>query len=55
VLDYISNFFYDPWTFWGVPLLFAFAWEGYRRLGEGLRRRSLGANVGEGKCARSDA
>ncbi len=42
VLDYISNFFYDPWTFWGVPLVFALGWEGCRRLGEKARSRSLG-------------
>jgi hypothetical protein len=30
MLDYVSNFFYDPWTFWGIPLVFALAWEGYR-------------------------
>lgn len=35
ILDYFSNFFYDPWTFWGVPLVFALAWEGYRGLGGG--------------------
>jgi hypothetical protein len=31
-LDYISNFFYNPWTLWGVPLVLALLWESYRRL-----------------------
>jgi hypothetical protein len=34
VLIYISNFFYDPWIFWGVPVFCALVWEGYRRLSE---------------------
>ena len=37
-LDYISNFFYDPWIFWGVPPLLSLFWEGCQR----LKRRSLG-------------
>ena len=31
-LDTMSNFFYNPWTFWGVPLVLALLWESYRRL-----------------------
>jgi protein-S-isoprenylcysteine O-methyltransferase Ste14 len=26
MLDAVSNVFYDPWTFWGVPLVCALAW-----------------------------
>ena len=37
-LDYISNFFNDPWTFWGVPLILALVWEGYRWLKDRLLR-----------------
>jgi hypothetical protein len=32
MLVYISNFFYDPWVFWGVPLILALVWEGCRHL-----------------------
>jgi hypothetical protein len=38
MLVYISNFFYDPWIFWGVPLILALVWEGCRRLKETRRR-----------------
>jgi hypothetical protein len=37
MLVYISSFFYDPWVFWGVPLIFALIWEGYRNLREWRR------------------
>jgi hypothetical protein len=50
-LDTISNFFYNPWTFWGVPLVLALLWESYRRLfGVPFKRRrasSATANGGE--------
>jgi hypothetical protein len=39
-LDYISNFFCDPWIFWGVPLILALVWEGYRWLKDKLPERS---------------
>jgi hypothetical protein len=32
MLERISNIFYDPWIFWGAPLVLAFALEGWRRL-----------------------
>jgi len=38
MLIYISNFFYDPWIFWGVPVLFALVWEGYYGLIEKWHR-----------------
>ena len=38
-LDSLSNVFYDPWIFWGVPLIFAFLWEGYVRLKDRMRGR----------------
>jgi len=43
MLMYISNFFYDPWIFWGVPAFLALVWEGYCGLSEkwhGYFRRS---------------
>ena len=49
-LDSISNFFYDPWTFWGVPLVFALFWEGYRRLAgvpEGDQAQGTAGNRGD--------
>ena len=33
-LDTVSNLFYDPKIFWGVPLMFALLREGLRRLKE---------------------
>jgi hypothetical protein len=39
VLEQISNLFYDPEVFWGVPLVFALLYEGYRRLKCGRRRQ----------------
>jgi hypothetical protein len=35
MLDAVSNVFYDPLTFWGVPLVFALAWEGWRLFAAG--------------------
>ncbi len=32
MLEQVSNVFYDPESFWGVPLVLAFLQEGYRRL-----------------------
>jgi hypothetical protein len=32
MLEQVSNVFYDPAVFWGVPLVLAFLHEGYRRL-----------------------
>jgi hypothetical protein len=40
MLDAISDVFYDPWIFWGVPLVVALAWEGWRALAQGLRARA---------------
>jgi hypothetical protein len=40
MLESVSNFFYDPWTFWGVPVAFALVWDMYRSLGERPRGRS---------------
>lgn len=36
ILDQISNLFYDAEVFWGVPLMFALLYEGYRRLKSGM-------------------
>jgi hypothetical protein len=32
LLEQVSNVFFDPEVFWGVPLVLAFLHEGYRRL-----------------------
>jgi hypothetical protein len=40
MLDAVSNVLYDPWTFWGVPLVFALAWEGWRLCAAGGGRDS---------------
>jgi hypothetical protein len=53
-LDYISNFFYDPWTFWGVPLLFALLWESYRRFTGVPFRHKRPEGVAAGRGDRSD-
>lgn len=31
MLERLSDIFYDPWVFWGVPLLLAVVLEGWRR------------------------
>lgn len=31
VLETLSNLFYDPFVFWGVPLIVALAWEAVRK------------------------
>lgn len=41
MLDAISNVFYDPWTFWGIPLVFALAWEGWCLFAAGGRPSDL--------------
>ncbi len=37
ILEQISNLFYDAEVFWGVPLVFALLYEGYRHLKVGRR------------------
>ena len=42
MLDRLSEAFYDPWVFWGVPLALALAWAGLRQAGNWLRRLRRG-------------
>ena len=39
MLDKISQYFYDPLIFWGVPLALALVWSGLRRVAAWLGRR----------------
>jgi len=38
MLDWFSEYFYDPVIFWGVPLALALVWAGIRRMRAWLRR-----------------
>lgn len=38
MLEWLSDLFYDPWIFWGIPLIPAMLLEGLRRW-----RRSMAA------------
>lgn len=38
MLDRLSEFFFDPWVFWGMPLALALTWTGSRRAWNWLRR-----------------
>ena len=38
MLEQVSDFFYDPMVFWGVPLVLALLLEGYRHLRKGRGR-----------------
>ena len=38
MLEQISNFFYDPEVFWGVPLVLAILLAGYHHLRAGSSR-----------------
>jgi hypothetical protein len=31
MLDAVSYPFYNPWIFWGAPLVFDLVWEGFRQ------------------------
>jgi hypothetical protein len=31
LLERFSNFFYDPYVFWGVPILLAILWAVFRK------------------------
>lgn len=37
-LERVSALFYDPWVFWGLPLLLALLIEGIRKRRTGRRR-----------------
>ncbi len=39
MLEQLSDIFYDPWVFWGVPLVLVALLSGYRRIREWTRRR----------------
>ncbi len=38
MLERLSDIFYDPWVFWGAPVVLAVLWAGLRRLRGRLRR-----------------
>ena len=39
MLERLSEYFYDPLVFWGVPLALVLVWAGIRRARAWLRRR----------------
>ena len=39
MLEQLSDIFYDPWVFWGVPLALVALLSGFRRIREWMRRR----------------
>ena len=39
MLERLADLFYDPWVFWGVPLILAVLWSGWRRIAGRRRRR----------------
>ncbi len=39
MLEQLSDIFYDPWVFWGVPLALVALVAGFRRIREWTRRR----------------
>ncbi len=39
MLEQLSDIFYDPWVFWGVPLALVALQSGFRRIREWSRRR----------------
>jgi hypothetical protein len=40
MLEKLSEYFYDPFVFWGMPLALAVLWVGIRRVRAWLRRRA---------------
>ena len=40
MLEQLSEYFYDPLVFWGVPLALALVWAGIRLARTWFRRRS---------------
>jgi hypothetical protein len=44
MLEWFSDYFYDPLVFWGAPLAWVLVWAGIRRARAWLSRRRNGVS-----------